>query len=295
MTAQQFQVLKSATEMDWLLQRQRILTATDMARIMTGGPIVVERVLSEKRNPPQPLAPTRTLDWGHEREPHIISAMNEMAGVNLVHNTSLCVRTDEDRFGGTPDAISIEDEAVGEAKTYSGERFVITDEHYYQCMWNTYILGAKRCFYGWEEHDDFVVRGPVQMEVIERDEAVIDSMIDRAYQVLEQSAVMPTFDDELDRLILEHDVYHQAEAAAKKGKDEIKDAIRSLLGVYSEYGYISDAGSISSSLPKPRKSINAEKLEDLIKTYPDIARKYVTISEQKKPTLTVTRKKQKKN
>lgn len=289
MTTQLFKKLESVDEIDWLVKRQSLVTATDMSRLMTGGPIIMERIAEEKRNPPQPLKPTRTLDWGHEREPFIVSRMNEMTGYSMKHNTELCVRIDEEKFGGTPDAISFVEPVVGECKTYSGERFAITDEHFYQCGWNIYVTNSELCCYGWEEHDDFVPRGDVQMQIINKDQSLIDAMIMKAYDFLDYlNTSSQTASEELDRLILEHDKFNDMEKKAKAEKERVKNLIRSLKGAYNEYGYVSDVGSISSSYPKPRAKINEAKLR---KDLPDVYDKYVTITEQMKPTLTISRKK----
>lgn len=291
MTAPLYKRLESNSELEWLVKRQSMVTATDMARMMTGGPIVMSRIAEEKINPPQSLAPTRTLEWGHEREPKIIEAMNRIHGLHLEHNVDVCVRTDEERFGGTPDAISFVEPVIGECKTYSGERFVVTDEHFYQCGWNLYITDSQQCIYGWEEHDDFVPRGDVQTQIIERDQSNIDAMIIKAYDFLDYLSVHSSeANEELDRLIREHEEFAIKEREAKAGKEKIKDQIRLLKGAYNEYGYISDIGSISSSFPKPRSSVNTELLSS---KYPEAFKECVTFTPAAKPTLTVTLKKKK--
>ena len=288
--AQRYTFIRSSSEQEWLEARTRMLTATDMARMMSGGPVVMERVADEKRTPPAPLHPTKALTFGHEREPVMLAQVNKNYGINLIHNTDVGHLVSDPRMGGTPDAISEDMSYIGECKTFSGIRTEVPKEHYFQCMWNMFIFGAEKCYYIVEEHVDFVPTDPQNPKVwiIERDDAVIADMVAKAEEFFDNYEVEKTSDADLDAIIEEYRQVLADEKAVKKRKSDLQEKVRNIKGAFTEFGYTSDAGSISAAFAAPRLTMDTKRL---MAEKPEIVEEYGKYSTSKMPSLRITPKK----
>lgn len=283
-----YEFIRSSSEQEWLEARQRMITATDAARLCAGGPVIMERIKEEKKRPPEPLFPTKALEFGHEREPHIIDYINATLGKDkgfkLEHNIDVGFLKADPRKGGTPDAIDEKNKIVGECKTFSGTRTEVPKDHFYQCMWNIYIFNADYCVYAVEEHVDFVPQ-QTKLWVIERDEDVIADMVAKVEEFFEAFPVEASVDEELDSIIEAYAAVLEEEKSIKERKAALQDRVRTLKGALTVFGYVSDHGSISASFHSPRFTLDTKAIQA---EHPEIAEKYGKYSERKLPTLKIS-------
>ena len=63
-------------EEEWLLRRQKSITATDIAKIRTGSPKSFAALWREKHEPPRHFS-NRYTEHGKDREPHIAAEVTE--------------------------------------------------------------------------------------------------------------------------------------------------------------------------------------------------------------------------
>jgi putative phage-type endonuclease len=188
---------------DQLAERRTMITASDISAILNlnpyRGPL---EVWHEKRGerPPETMDPKRQarIEWGHLIEPRLRERYAARHGVMGLMRTSMTLRHPEIRHhGATPDGLVFTDRAnLGlssgakmvpvrgwEGKTHSvGVRHLYgppgTDEvpihELLQCEWGMHVTGLARwdltAFIDGEERD----------YVIERDDGLIDQLIERA-------------------------------------------------------------------------------------------------------------------
>lgn len=180
-----FIILPNTGETEWLQQRQKVVTATDMAKIRSGSEAAFMSLWKEKHNPPRKFN-NRWTQHGKNREPVIAAAITANRP-ELLHNESLVVNEDEPRFGATPDMMTADGSMVGEIKTH-----LIHDEddawvdwsdvrkskpqYVVQVQWQLAVTGASECLFSWEDwsdEDGWADLRPVRHCMVRRDEDMI--------------------------------------------------------------------------------------------------------------------------
>lgn len=217
----------------WLAAREGKVTASKVAKIMTGGPgtwASLKRASTFRGN--------RYTKYGHEREPFII---DHLAQYGLVPNLALFGRADNHAHAATPDAISERGFRIGEAKTTvvdwngldsaleSFRRNGIAD-YWWQIQWQLYVTDARACVFAYELHEDFIPVWPEpRIVIVERDDAAIA-------EALAQVATWQQFDADgidapegLDDLLADRRFAKDAADAAAARAVAVEAEIRELM------------------------------------------------------------------
>lgn len=282
--------VENNSQEQWLQQRSTAVTGTDVAKICVGGPIAKERLAKEKRSPSSPIPSTRAMEWGHEREPKIIAAINEHMGTDLLPNTMLTLSKENTLYGCTPDAVSQDfTSAIAECKTHNGVITSIPEAHEFQIRWNMFVTGAKVGYYAVEEHVDYV---PTELKifVVAHDDAMIDYMLSEVDEFIENywrvgQEQTDGANPELDELIDQYRDLADRKKALEQEEKELKDRVRTILGPFNETSYLSEAGAVSASYPKPRLTMDTARM---MQEVPEIVQEYGKYTESKLPTLRIT-------
>lgn len=182
---------------NWLAERRNGLTATEVKHLYMGGSID-ELALLKLMPVKSSFASSKYLTWGKEREP-LIAAEVSKAYPYLAHESRVFRSASNGRYLASPDMIGVDEVeriALAEIKTSKydltpGSAHFEKTGYLYQMQWQMYVLDASWCVFAWERHhddwlkcDDGVQRpqtiDPVQSEVIMRDDALIDQLVQTA-------------------------------------------------------------------------------------------------------------------
>lgn len=252
-----FAIINDGTDRDsWLAARATPgrVTATDVAKIMTGGPGTWATLHQEKESGKSTFRGNRYTEHGKRREP-VIAAFAQHA-FGLTPSTALIGRVEDGTItsaAATPDALSklsvpdgfeftrdgeqcFEVEAFGEYKTTKEDWRTWSDvplAYRWQVAWQFYVTGANTCYFAFEPHIDFV---PKYMEpryfIVER--AALKHEIEVAIETVEEwrttdveripESLLP-----LDALLTERTIAKREEAEAKARAAEAEAEIRALL------------------------------------------------------------------
>lgn len=153
----------------WLRARRRGVTATDIARLMKGGPGVERAILKEKiAGVERDLSNVRSARWGTVREEFIADWVQRRFGINP--STILFASADNERHLATPDGTGLDfDERVILSEIKTGKydldpKDLASYFHktYYsdQMEWALYVNNAAKDLFVWEQHDDDWSRWP---------------------------------------------------------------------------------------------------------------------------------------
>ncbi len=188
-------IVASSDDRDaWLTARNNGVTATNAGKLASLDSI--ESILKSKffdgftGNP--------ATEWGLEREPYLVKWAGFEQNKYLFHAES------NPRFMATPDGIR---PAIGDCdgvlelcqvKT-TGKPMKSIPAHYRrQIQWEMFVMGAARCYFVWEEHDNFVpTHLEPKLEIIERDDEAIASLVKLASVLLTQLDGAIAFEKEM--------------------------------------------------------------------------------------------------
>jgi len=188
-------IVASSDDRDaWLTARNNGVTATNAGKLASLDSI--ESILKSKffdgftGNP--------ATEWGLEREPYLVQ------WANFDQNKYLFRAESNPRFMATPDGIRyFENTAQRElelcqVKT-TGKPMKSIPAHYRrQIQWEMFVMGAARCYFVWEEHDNFVpTHLEPKLEIIERDDEAIASLVKLASVLLTQLDGAIAFEKEM--------------------------------------------------------------------------------------------------
>ena len=109
-----YKVISTDSREDWLKSREGVLTATQIARLMVGGPAEWKSVRGEFNGQRRDFD-TKYMRWGREREPFVFRYAANFIDSTLEPNSNFLISTRDPRIGATPDALG--DGVVGEFKT----------------------------------------------------------------------------------------------------------------------------------------------------------------------------------
>lgn len=162
-------IIETSTREEWLEARRGYLTATDLAKIMTGGPAAWAEVKRSKETRKRSLDGVKAIDYGHEREPEIAAFLQAFEDDRLVPNDKLCVSDADPRVAATPDMLGIVDGrcvVIGEIKTTNKDWGEIPHNYWVQVQVQLWVTGAEKCIFGWEVHQNYVPGEIKALEVL---------------------------------------------------------------------------------------------------------------------------------
>lgn len=186
-------IVASSEDRDtWLTARANGVTATNAAKLTNESQIdlIVKSKFFDS------FTGNAFTDWGLEREPFLVS----WAGFE--NNKFLFASSINERFMATPDGVRLDDDGMVElcqVKTTSKPRKKIPADHYRQVQWEMFVMGAVRCHYVVEQHENFVpVSLEPSLEIVERDDEVIASLVKMATVLLERLDDAKAFEKEME-------------------------------------------------------------------------------------------------
>src|SRR5699024_4636063 len=144
---------------DWLKSREGVLTATQIARLMVGGPAEWKSVRGEFNGERRDFD-TKYMRWGREREPFVFRYAANFIDSTLKPNDQFLISTRDPRIGASPRAIgagivcefktsihpmppSLKDGKGGLEARYSVQRQL-----------QMLVAGVEACAFVWEQHHD---------------------------------------------------------------------------------------------------------------------------------------------
>lgn len=271
---------------EWLRARSSSVTATDIARLASGGPAVWATIRAEKQGH-RSFHGNKYTEWGKAREP-VIAQWAEPA-LNMLHNTTFYVR-DGTKHGATPDLITRDDSLVGDIKTAklpeSGEWTLPPQNYIDQCIWQMYVMGAEGAALVVEFHDDF---RPTSLEPrvywVDYNEDRLDYLLDLAEQFVAEgpSTVM-------DGLLAQYAEAERQEKSYAALKASLKVQMMKLIGDREEFKHVSELGSVTLVKPEPSMRFDRKKFAE---SYPDLDDQFTVPGKAAKPSLRVTPSKEK--
>lgn len=280
-----YQAVANSEDWDeWLRWKSRLVTATDISRLMTGGPGTWATLKAEKAGLTRGFGGSAYTEWGKAREPVIAKYAKDAWGLD--HNTDLFVR-DGTMHGATPDFVQPGNVLVGDGKTSEGEEWDESPRGYtIQVNWQMYIRGAQEGMLFVEFHKGF---RPTHLEPVvysvPRDDELIEQMIDVADRFL---GLAPP--PEIDVYLAARIAAMKREKDARADRDAIDARLFEFIGDRDSFKHVSDIGSISYSKPKPRATFQSEKFRE---SHPDLAEQFTLPGRAPKPSLRVTPAKEK--
>lgn len=218
--------LESSNREEWLEQRKQFLTATDIAKIITGGPAAWDEVKKSKQEGSKSIPVTEAMRFGNEREKHIAEFVQVFADPTglLKPNNQLWVSDDNPQLAATPDMVGIDTdgvcEVIGELKTTKHDWAETPRNYWVQVQTQLYVTRAKYCVFAWEVHVDY---SPVKKDwvIIHPDPeffATIDAVVTRFFAPEEEQS-------EWDLLLLAYTEAKQCLDAAETRLEKVKAEI----------------------------------------------------------------------
>lgn len=175
-----FVASKSVDESGWLEARHTGITATTIAKAMT--PAGYREVIETWDNT-EPIPVNEYMRFGLDNEGWV--AMWAKSQFGTLPNEWL-IRHPQNRIAlATPDGLTLDHSEILEVKTTGKDWDSVPIAYRRQVQWQLYVTGAELCHFVWllrEEHAGRFVPGWLDPKhlVIERDEKMIQAMIDRA-------------------------------------------------------------------------------------------------------------------
>ena len=259
--------LERANEDDWLDQRKRFVTATDVVRLARSA-AEWAKVRDEKNGLGADFPVSREMEWGNLREPALVEYAGEVAGEPVEANDRLAVR---DRWAATPDGLG--GDFVVECKTGSAKSLARRHSEFVdQCQWQMLVTGLPRALLVAEERatgeEGEFLPGSIRTEWIDRDDARISELVDVAERFLAGDG-----DWELE-FLLSDALFAKADAAkAAERAKAAESALREYIGD-RDFRHSSSAGSVS--LTTVRRTVF--DVDGLRAAYPEVFDEFSTRS-----------------
>lgn len=227
----------------WLAARAVGVTATMIKKLMQGGPGAVASLVRENLEGDFPnLESVPRVAWGRAREEFIATWIEAQWGIKPT--STLFYAEAEVRYMATPDGIGegFDGDCLNsEIKTGMHDLdpedpagYFWESGYYYQIQWAMLVTGALQSLFVWEQHDNdwsgWPARGPQILHAepryrwIQRDDAVISDMIQKAEEYLRALDAARGGTEEAPDAVLvmmsaELLAARKAEAEAKRRKD----------------------------------------------------------------------------
>src|SRR5699024_10636291 len=264
---------------DWLKSREGVLTATQIARLMVGGPAEWKSVRGEFNGERRDFD-TKYMRWGREREPFAFRYAANFIDSTLKPNDQFLISTRDPRIGATPDAIG--KDVVGEFKTskhpmppsLKDAKGGLEERYYVQTQVQMFGAGVDACAFVWEQHDD---DGPEPApyepthQIIEYDAETqrrIIETVDRFFNEDDIDDVSETI--VVDALNQLRELEDQKQGI-EQSQEKLRDQIRSHLNDADVWMMLANA-SVSYYTPKPTHRFDYKKFKT---AQPDTHEQYV--------------------
>lgn len=260
-------IINTDSTEEWLKVRQSYLTATDIAKIKTGGPAAWNEVKRSKIGEVKNLTGLKTMEFGHDREPEIADFIATFIDDRLAPNNKLCV-CDDSRISATPDMLGFVGdsvEVIGEIKTTATGWDEIPKKYWVQVQVQLYVTKAKYCVFAWEIHHDYVP-GEIKHELIYPDEDFFKEIEQVGGKFFSEGEAL----DSWEVLIEEYAQAKRGLGEAKARLDDVSSRMEAFAGD-KDVEYKSPLGSVTW---KPQAS-NRFNAKALIEDYPEVAEKYM--------------------
>lgn len=275
----------SADPEAWHEERRGMVTASEIAHLAHSGKAGWASLKAEKAGGDR-WAGNQHTRWGHEREPIIAERMSRKYPW-LKPNDRVVSQSADPRWGATPDMIGESHSMLCQIKTakLTGKPWSEPPPTYYdQCLWELWVTGFDTNVLVVEYYEDdpvfqFRVADPDLYEFeITRDEARIAELVEVAESFLAMGDPSP-----FDLYLADYARGEELERSGAEIKAAARELIEKEIGDRAAFKFVSDAGSISLTTPKPSKRFDAKALEA---DDPDLYGRYVKES-QGKPRLTI--------
>ncbi|QGJ89460.1 exonuclease [Microbacterium phage Smarties] len=298
-------------------------------------------IVTEKVTGDHETRKVRAFDHGNYREPFIAEWASATHGV--VHSTGLYAHPDNPRHLATADGhlagfsmayepgengVTVEIKTTTKDLTpgpLDASRIVIEvdpkshfakTKYLRQIMWQMYVMNAARCLFIWEpytteerdrESGHYLVTGPPEWVIIERDQEMIDALIaeaDAALDLIDSARITglpPVSDIPVDEAILLNDLFAAREAIAVAEAQRVKawDALTALYEARGE-DFSEERGfaqvSYTGGKPGTKKVIDSEAMKrrapSLVARYEALVKRHTRVepTEPGKGRLSITDK-----
>ncbi|MFB9776164.1 YqaJ viral recombinase family protein [Brevibacterium otitidis] len=265
---------------EWFEVRRGGVTATDMYRLMYGGKATWATVKAEKARPPAFRGNAYTA-WGIERESVI--AKRICGEYPLQHNTDVLQHADDPRWMATPDLLDPAGALVGDIKTavWKGRPWDSVPPNYFtQLQWQMFVTGIREAILAVEWHDDFMpVSNDLSIYSVEYDEEHVGECVEvaEAFLTMGQPSLLDTY-------LADYAAVVSQEQAVKESKDAVRKLIEKEIGDRESFKHVSDAGSVTKSVGKPRQVFDTDRFKA---EHPDLWERY-TLTKPGSGRLTIT-------
>lgn len=300
-------VSRAENEEAWLAARREGFTASDANRVLT--PSGRRAVLAEKVTGERPgLGNIPAVAWGKAREAAVMAWVEERFGTEP--NDAVWAG-DNPRHLATPDGLNhLGGMPITGCEVKCSGHALDPGEYLAQIQWSMHVFGVHEWLLVWEQHDGNYPEpkplGEPTWMWIERDQALIDTLIEEADALLAEADIASPAD--LEPLILDETdeiAYYAGEVLAGRDVEAIGKAdkeaawakLLALLAGRPAEQWVSDLAQVTWSYPKPRQTatVDSKAMEaddpELVAKYRALEAKHTTKTEGvPSPKLTITRK-----
>ncbi len=208
----------------WLEARRHGITATDVARLASGGAGTMAAIRAEKAGTARDFR-SHAMQHGIDREPVILAYAESAFGLHP--SGDLLAADDQPLYLATPDAIN--DDEVGEVKTTVHDWPTLADaprRYIDQILWQMRVTGRRRARLIFEPHEDGIPVHPFPRHFIVEYDAERVAELERLADEFLASDGEPDEDAaELDALLAEYMDLDDVAAAARERADAAKGRI----------------------------------------------------------------------
>lgn len=272
----------------WLDRRRQGITATDVARLTTGGASVLAAIRAEKMGHERQFS-TRATEWGNEREPIIASHAQREWGYG--HNRALMASIEDPRFLATPDLIGSDDGGDIKTTVHDWQTWADVPRRYLPQMgWQMIVMGWDTSRLVFEPHTAFVPLYPWPKDFVLDWDMLTDAgfgrdaLIETAVGFLEWDGEPDEDAADLDALLREYlEEYELATAQARRS-----DAVKARIEEYLEHQPRKFTGSYANLTRSADGTTTTFDKEALAKEFPHLDLSQFTKTSRRKGSLRIT-------
>lgn len=312
------EMLISFDEEEWLEQRRKYITATEIAHAIR-SPKYARQLYEEKSSGVQKFQGNAATRWGKEREPAIAAYVQHVLEPRLKANDNLFV-SDNGIIAATPDMVDKYFE-LGQPIEIIGEIKTVTEKNDWrgkdipkvyadQIQTQLYVSTAEKCLLVWEPYTlvdgepqlagdvrhtfvdstgHEVTVGDIQVLVVRRDEGRIRELVEFGYRHMRGEFKEQEVPD-ITELLGRYSVLQKEINSRKAESEEIREQLRGVVGSEPASYEYPGLGIVTVKKPAVRKTFDTSKFR---KEHPDLARWYMT-EKVSAPTLSITLDKERK-
>lgn len=285
-----FEVIPRVSEEQWLAERMKRVTATNIGKLANGGPAVRLALKREKQGERTFFGNAYT-EWGHEREPSLLARLGFLFG--LEPNDALYVDGD---WAATPDGVHPSLPVLAEVKTtgidwWQGDDVStlehlrrVMPEYVDQVLWAQLVCDASETVFAWEVREGepgAFTPGVARHIRIPRDDARIAELVEIATDFLVFLAEDDVEVSEWDGFMARYKIAKSELAEKQSVVADLEREFREKQGD-RELAVETPFGKISYSRNKPRKAFDrAGFVEAHPELKSEIEKKFMKLGEVK--------------